>query len=62
MYDLRSLIRECILLNEEWWEECYDKTLDDDESFNKESLLVPDDVKHSIKKWMQAMHLNHVKK
>ena len=29
----------------------------DDKAFNKESLLVPNDIKDSIKKWAKKMHL-----
>jgi len=46
------------LLREEWWAEAYDKALVDDPALEKHSVLVPDDIKHSIKKWTAAMGLD----
>ena len=61
MFDrtLKTFIREEVKrLREEWWAEAYDKLLIDDESFNKKSVFVPDDIKTSIKKWMFKMRLS----
>lgn len=55
---LRAFILEEIKhLKEEWWAESYDKRLYDDESINKDSVYVPDDIKNSIKKWIKDMRL-----
>lgn len=54
--ELRRIIRE------EWWAEAYDKQLTDDASFNSQSLLVPDDIKNTLKKWMRSMGLSGIKK
>lgn len=55
---LRAFILEEIkLLNEDWWAESYDKRLYDDESINKKSTYVPDDIKKSIKNWIKDMKL-----
>jgi hypothetical protein len=35
----------------------YDKNIFDDETINQESILVPDDIKDSIKKWLNSMNL-----
>jgi hypothetical protein len=35
----------------------YDKNLFDDETINQRSILVPDDIKISIKKWLLDMNL-----
>jgi hypothetical protein len=62
--ELRGLIHEAV---EDCWggsrpEETYNEELVEDEAFNKHSVLVPDDVKKPIKKWMKAMGLSGVKK
>jgi hypothetical protein len=36
----------------------YDEDLTDDESYNDESMLVPDDIKKVISKWARAMCLS----
>ena len=55
---LRTFIFEEVKnLKEEWWSESYDKRLYDDESINKKSVYVPDDIKKSIKKWIKDMML-----
>jgi hypothetical protein len=35
----------------------YDKNLFDDDTINQKSVLVPDDIKISIKKWLKSMNL-----
>jgi len=35
----------------------YDKNLFDDDTINQRSVLVPDDIKDSIKKWLDSMNL-----
>jgi hypothetical protein len=54
-----NLLRQTIktILREEWYLERYDKKLIDDEAFNKESILVNDDVKQQIKDWLKKMKL-----
>jgi hypothetical protein len=37
--------------------EAYDKDLMDDPALKKKSVLVPDDIKHKIRKWAKAMGL-----
>ena len=38
--------------------ESYSKELEDDPALKGHSVLVPDDIKHSIKKWSNAMGLS----
>lgn len=52
---LRNTIKQ--ILHEQWWEETYDHLMIDDDSFNKESILVNDDTKKQIKNWLQKMKL-----
>jgi hypothetical protein len=35
----------------------FDKNLFDDDTINQHSVLVPDDIKNSIKKWLLDMNL-----
>ena len=62
MNELRKLIREVILktIKSDCWggshpEEMYNHELTDDEAFKKKSVLVPDDIKNSIKVWSKKM-------
>lgn len=62
--ELRRLIREA---TEDCWggscpEETYDEELVEDEAWKKHSVLVPDDVKASISKYMKDMGLSGTKK
>jgi hypothetical protein len=62
--ELRSLIREA---SSDCWgssrpEEMYEQELVNDESWNKKSVYVPDEIKEPIRKWMKAMHLSGHKK
>jgi len=56
--EIRSLIRSEF---QRLQLEAYDKDLIDDESFNDDSVLVPDDIKDSIKKWVRVMGLSNGK-
>lgn len=58
--EIRLLIRDQFksIVKEEWWAEAYDKALVDDPSLDDTSVLVPDDIKHNIKKWAQTMGLD----
>ena len=38
-------------------DETYSELLEDDPVYQKKSVLVPDDVKHSINSWMKKMGL-----
>lgn len=58
--ELRRLLREA---EEDCWggsrpEETYDELLEDDPAYKKRSVLVPDDIKEPISKWMAAMGLS----
>ena len=57
---IRGLVREELtrLLGEDWWAESYDKALVDDPAFQEDSVLVPNDIKDTIKKWTRAMKLD----
>jgi hypothetical protein len=57
---VRSEIRD--IIREEWWAEAYDKNLTDDPEFKKKSVLVPDDIKDSIKSWSHKMGLSTYKR
>jgi hypothetical protein len=62
--ELRILIREA---TSDCWggshpEEIYEQELADDPSLAKQSVLVPDDIKDSIRKWMKVMGLSGHKK
>ncbi len=61
---LRTLIHEAF---KDCWggsrpEETYDQTLDEDEAYKKNSVLVPDDIKKSINSWMGQMGLTRPRK
>jgi hypothetical protein len=61
--ELRRRIRESI----DCWggsrpEETYDEELADDPMLKKRSVIVPDDVKEPILRWMKAMGLSGAKK
>lgn len=60
MFLIRGLVREELtrLLGEDWWAESYDKSLVDDPAFQEDSVLVPNDIKDTIKKWTRAMKLD----
>lgn len=58
---LRSILREEI--EPDCWggsrpDETYSELLEDDPVYQKKSVLVPDDVKHSISSWMKKMGLS----
>lgn len=57
---IKKLIREELtkVLDEDWWAESYDKALVDDPAYQEDSVLVPNDIKDSIKKWSRAMKLD----
>ena len=62
---LRALIREAIdpdCYGGSRPEESYDNEMSEDDAWNKKSVLVPDDVKEPINKWMVAMGLSRAKK
>lgn len=65
MATLRQLVRESV---HDCWggshpTETYDQELtEDDEAYQKHSVMVPDDVKASINKWAKAMGLSGRKK
>lgn len=59
-YDLlRSFIIEeaYTLFEKEMRAKPYDKNLFDDDTIKQKSILVPDDIKDSIKKWLNSMNL-----
>jgi hypothetical protein len=62
--DLRRVI--CEVAADCWGgsrpEETYDEELEEDDAYKKKSVLVPDDVKHSINKYFKAMGLSGTKK
>jgi hypothetical protein len=41
--------------------ETYSELLEDDPAHQKQSVLVPDDIKHSISAWMKKMGLSNQK-
>lgn len=56
---LRVLVREAI----DCWggsrpEEMYEQELEDDAALAKHSVIVPDDVKRPVSRWMRAMGLS----
>lgn len=55
--ELRRIIREEVF-GGSYPDESYDKELLDDPSIGKKSVLVPNDIKHSIKKWAKSMGLS----
>lgn len=56
---MQDLLRCTIqLIVEEWYLEQYGKNIIDDESFQKQSIIVNDDAKKKIKHWLQAMKLS----
>lgn len=62
---LRRSIREAI--EKDCWggshpEEMYEQELEDDPSYHKHSVYVPDDVKKSISKWSKDMGQSQTKK
>lgn len=57
---LRSIIRES--LGGSHPNESYDKDLMDDDAFNSKSVMVPDDIKDPIRKWMKSMGMTSKKK
>lgn len=52
---LRKFIQT--VLKEEWWEETYNKKIVDDDAFKGTSIIVNDDAKEKIKKWLQQMKM-----
>lgn len=58
--ELRRMIREGLGGSDP--NEAYDHDLADDPALHKKSVLVPDDVKKPIGKWMKAMGLSRGKK
>jgi hypothetical protein len=58
--ELRSLIREALAGSRP--EENYDNELAEDEAWKQHSVMVPDDVKAPINKWMKSMGLAGAKK
>ena len=58
--EIRDLIRE--ILGGSNPNEAYDKELEDDPSYNKRSVIVPNDIKRSIKKWSRSMGLSSAKR
>jgi hypothetical protein len=48
--ELRELVRSTLA-------EAYDKRLIDDESFNKQSYVVPDEIKDKIRRYITDMRL-----
>ena len=52
---LRSIINEVIAGSEQ--SEAYDRDLVDDPELSKHSVIVPDDVKKPVKKWLRSMGL-----
>lgn len=58
--ELRKLINEN--LSGSHPEQAYDGNLVDDPAFEKQSVLVPDDIKQSIKSWLKTMGLSSRKK
>jgi len=60
--ELRGLVREVISRTKPICQEAFDKDLIDDESYAKDSVLVPDDIKKSIHKWMNSMGMTSRKK
>ena len=61
---IREFVREEIkrMVSEEWWAESYDKDLMDDPAFKRRSILVPDDIKDSIRSWSRKMGLSNLKR
>ena len=43
---------------DDWWAISFDKRLFDDESIQYRSVIVPDDIKDHIKKWLHDMKLS----
>lgn len=58
--ELRRIIREGLAGSQP--EQAYEGDLADDPAMHKKSVLVPDDVKKPIGKWMKAMGLSRGKK
>lgn len=58
--ELRRIVREG--LGGSHPSEAYDKELADDPALKKQSKLVPDDIKHAIGKWSEAMGLTTKRK
>ena len=56
---LRSFILEEVYTHfeEEMRAKPFDNNLFDDEAINQQSVFVPDDIKVSIKKWLNSMNL-----
>ena len=54
------VLREFIqtILKEEWWSESYDKKIVDDDAFKSTSIIVNDDTKEKIKKWLKQMKMS----
>lgn len=52
---LKLFIKSILL--EAWWEETYNKNIIDDPAYAKTSLLVPDDIKDKITKYLVKMGL-----
>jgi hypothetical protein len=59
---LRRIIREVAAADDCWGgsrpEETYDEELVEDDAWKKQSVMSPDDVKHSINAWMGKMGLS----
>lgn len=58
--ELRRIIREGLAGSHP--EQAYEGDLADDPAMKKKSVLVPDDIKRPIGKWMKAMGLTRSKK
>lgn len=56
--ELRRLIAESYAGS--YPDESYDHELEADPAYKKKSVLVPDDIKKSIKKWSRSMGLSGV--
>lgn len=52
---LKLFIKSVLL--ETWWEEVYNKSILDDPSFAKDSVLVPNDIKDKIANYLVKMGL-----
>jgi hypothetical protein len=59
--ELKRIVREAVIGGSHP-SESYGKELMDDPKFVERSVMVPDDIKHSIKKWCRSMGLSGVRK
>ena len=56
---MSKVLREFIktILKEEWWSESYTKKIVDDDAFKGTSIVVNDETKEKIKKWLKQMKM-----